>query len=841
MPKVERCWVRYGFAYSVCAAWLNGGCAPAVEVKVGTHGDLVTSEAGKSVELAISLTEAPRGSVVVSATSSDPSEASTSAPVRFDATNWSEPQILRVTGVDDAATDGDVSYQVVIEATVSSRFLQQHELIDVLSFVNQDNEIARFVALGDLVGGDNASYVTDMSDSGEIVVGWSPAAAGDEATLWTPSNGLMSLGGMTSQAHGVSPNGQLTVGSAADTKYGQYRTGVIWRGAEPLAPLPAYLLSDGTALFVSLDADVVLDNGEVWGTCMQHGGTDPVVCHVSVSGELSAGDMRHIYAADGAGHTVGVRYPGPHGGPWASRAIQTGLLSYELGYPAGSICVEPHACESAARAFSSDPPVVVGTSRVPAVDQPSTGGAPLFDTAFLATESEGMQRLRDLADGDEGSAAYALALAGHLVAGFGTNGDGKRAVVWIDRQPRLLSELVAEAGGAIPPGFVLNEVVAMSVDGRTFAGNGTNAEAKPEGFRVTLPSAPRGGFAGLGDLAGGDIASYATAVSAAGDVVVGFSRDAAGDEAVRWTAAAGLQGLGGPNSQAHGVSPDGQIIVGSVAESSYLGGRAAALWRTGAAYELIPGPFAGDGTPIFWVVDANAVRGDGRAFGTCIQYNAYGDRLRCYFDASGEFKVDGVGEIFAGDAALNYAGTSYPGSKSGNLFGSVAIYDGDQLGYPAGSACLQPHSCRSEARAFSAGGGVIVGTSQVPAVGSPPVTSGPLFDTAFVYTSDEGMLRLPDLAEGDDASGAFAIDSAGRVIGGFGSDADGAQAVLWVDRKPLRVIELLKQAQIAVPAGWKLRQIRAISADGSTLVGNGVNPDGNPEAFRVVLPAPPTP
>jgi probable HAF family extracellular repeat protein len=73
---------------------------------------------------------------------------------------------------------------------------------------------------------------------------------------------------------------------------------------------------------------------------------------------------------------------------------------------------------------------------------------------------------------------------------------------------------------------------------------------------------------GLGDLPGADAMSRATAVSSAGDVVVGQSSSTAGAQAFRWTAAGGMTGLGdlaggGFSSVAHDVSADGSVIVGA--------------------------------------------------------------------------------------------------------------------------------------------------------------------------------------------------------------------------------------------------------------------------------------
>ena len=77
---------------------------------------------------------------------------------------------------------------------------------------------------------------------------------------------------------------------------------------------------------------------------------------------------------------------------------------------------------------------------------------------------------------------------------------------------------------------------------------------------------------GLGDLPGGQIASFATAVSADGSVVVGESSSAASDccgEAFRWSVETGMMPLGDLpggfdhfQSSAQGVSADGSVVVG---------------------------------------------------------------------------------------------------------------------------------------------------------------------------------------------------------------------------------------------------------------------------------------
>jgi hypothetical protein len=81
---------------------------------------LTTSEAGGADTFTVVLTSEPTADVAIALSSSDTSEGVV-APMMltFTAQNWSEPQIVTVTGVDDALEDGDQMYTVVLAPAVS--------------------------------------------------------------------------------------------------------------------------------------------------------------------------------------------------------------------------------------------------------------------------------------------------------------------------------------------------------------------------------------------------------------------------------------------------------------------------------------------------------------------------------------------------------------------------------------------------------------------------------------------------------------------------------------------------------------------------------------------------
>jgi uncharacterized membrane protein len=349
------------------------------------------------------------------------------------------------------------------------------------------------------------------------------------------------------------------------------------------------------------------------------------------------------------------------------------------------------------------------------------------------------------------------------------------------------------------------------------------------------PRAEQAYLVGIGDLPGGAAESYVTDLSADGAAVVGRAAGAGGVEAMRFSLTRGLEGLRSAPSQAEGVSPNGWLVVGPATTAA--GVRDGVLWRGPGMPEFLlggPATYPG-GPPLFSLPEPSVVLDDGRVFGSCIQYRAYGQRIGCRLDAPGQVTLLGnLSVVYEADALGNSAGTRYPARLE--PIGSAAVLNGVELGYPPRAFCQLPHDCEAAVRDFSTAAAVAVGTSRVPDRPDVYSPSEPKFDTAFVYTSAQGMLRLPDLAGGEAASGAYAVSADGRVIGGFGSDAEGRHAVVWIDRKARRLDKLAIARGARRARDFALREVRAISEDGRTFAGNGVNPRGEPEGFVLTFP-----
>lgn len=97
----------------------NDNDAPGITIS-RTAG-LVTTEAGGQDTVEVSLNTEPFGPITMSLTSSNPAEGTVSpASITFTAANWDTPQLVTLTGVDDAVLDFAVAYTILTGALVTT-------------------------------------------------------------------------------------------------------------------------------------------------------------------------------------------------------------------------------------------------------------------------------------------------------------------------------------------------------------------------------------------------------------------------------------------------------------------------------------------------------------------------------------------------------------------------------------------------------------------------------------------------------------------------------------------------------------------------------------------------
>ena len=264
--------------------------------------------------------------------------------------------------------------------------------------------------------------------------------------------------------------------------------------------------------------------------------------------------------------------------------------------------------------------------------------------------------------------------------------------------------------------------------------------------------------------------SWATAVSADGSVVVGYSRMM--DPyygGFRWTSEDGRTGIiaEGDNTFPNDVSDDGSVVVG----------------------EGVIG--RGYGSEAFrWTSDSGAVS---LGFLPGGEYPTTSE-----FPISTAFGVSGNGSVVVGRSTSASGIGAFRWTSSGGMVGLGDLPGGDFGG---------------TAYDVSTDGSVIVGSS----------TSASGIE-AFRWTSEDGMIGLGDLPGGDFYSLATGVSSDGMVVVGYSKSDSGWEAFLWTGEGGMIGLGDL-------PGGGFESRARGVSADGSVIVGSS-DSDSGFEAFR---------
>lgn len=315
-------------------------------------------------------------------------------------------------------------------------------------------------------------------------------------------------------------------------------------------------------------------------------------------------------------------------------------------------------------------------------------------------------------------------------------------------------------------------------------------------------------FQGLGYLPNGTAASFASAISADGKVVVGSSWAAPGSmesQSFRWTASNGMTTLdheSGWASMASAVSYDGSVIVGTT------GGR---LFRwtasAGVTYlDWLPGSFSGE---------AFSVSGDGSVI---VGYSESFQRREAFVwtadEGMSEFEelsgptvqseahdVSSDGRTVVGWRSTDSGRQAFRWTASGGITG---LTGGDeQMG---------------EAYATSGDGSVVVGESTCE---------------ALYWTVSDGVRSIQV------AGRPFSVSAEGNVVVGEGLFGVGCyEAFVWTENLGAKKLNDLLAS--VMPDGWFLYRATDVAVNGDivTVVGHGTNPSGKDEAWIATFSVP---
>jgi autotransporter-associated beta strand protein/probable HAF family extracellular repeat protein len=323
------------------------------------------------------------------------------------------------------------------------------------------------------------------------------------------------------------------------------------------------------------------------------------------------------------------------------------------------------------------------------------------------------------------------------------------------------------------PGFDYSEAVGVSADGTRVVGNIRPIGNNSNGSSQAF-SWTASVMIGLGYLPGQDM-SRALGVSADGSTVAGYGQllnSGTGALAFRWTPSTALVALGNLPG-----GPNDNFATAASADGSVIVGGAAAAGCCGAQafrWTATTGMIGLNNLPGATGAVANSVSADGSVV---VGYSS-------------------------NNQAFRWTATT----------GSVG------LGF-------LPGSISSQAIAVSANGAVVTGVS----------LDSTTRDQAFRWTTTTGMVAIGSL------SGAIfttprALNADGSVIVGTSGSGVNFQPFRWTQTTGMQSIRDTLIAGGYGPAGWTLQTANGVSADGTVIAGNGIDPDGKNEAWIARIP-----
>lgn len=333
-----------------------------------------------------------------------------------------------------------------------------------------------FSGLGDLPGGTFTSEARGVSDDGTVVVGRGRSGSGDEAFRWSACHaemvglGDLAGGSFSSKADGVSADGSVVVGQSSSTSgLEAFRwTSAGMTGLGDLAG--GAFVSDAFA--TSADGSVIVGLGS-------SGSGAETIRWTQGGGMVGLGDLpggafecqAYGVSADGS---VAVGYGNSSSGRETIRWTEAGGMVGLGDLPGDGL-------GSSAYGVSADGSVIVGYGN-------SASGS---EAARWTFDGASIQGLGDLPGGIFSSLAQGVSRDGSVVVGNSAADSPQQAFIWdAARGMRDLWCVLTQDYGVDLTGWLLADAKAVSADGRTIVGTGTNPSSNQEAWRVVLPPGP---------------------------------------------------------------------------------------------------------------------------------------------------------------------------------------------------------------------------------------------------------------------------------------------------------------------------------------------------------------
>jgi probable HAF family extracellular repeat protein len=317
-----------------------------------------------------------------------------------------------------------------------------------------------FMGLGE------GTHAYDVSEDGSTVVGWVGSTT-LAAFRWTQVTGVEILGTESGYGRSVSSDGSIVVGHDSNTAWRWTEAG----GLEFLDSPPSG--GHTQALKISGDGSTIVGAATSVPALWSDSGIlvlDPT--------PLGYGGQARGVSADGSVVVGWVAGPAREAFMWTEDAGMVGL-----GFlPGGS--------DSQATAVTADGSAVVGFSN---------SGDSIPKHAFRWTAGEGMTALGDM-PGVYQTFATDVSADGHVIVGVGNTDQGGVAFVWDPVSGmRSVKDVMEEDFGIDLTGWMLASDTAISDDGLTIVGYGTNPSGDTEGWIATIERHCADGYDNDGD------------------------------------------------------------------------------------------------------------------------------------------------------------------------------------------------------------------------------------------------------------------------------------------------------------------------------------------------------
>ncbi|MRR35792.1 hypothetical protein EG829_14155, partial [bacterium] len=356
--------------------------------------------------------------------------------------------------------------------------------------------------------------------------------------------------------------------------------------------------------------------------------------------------------------------------------------------------------------------------------------------------------------------------------------------------------------------FRRSEAGALSADGRVaVGGSATSLSMLNHAYIWT----PENGLNDLGALLG-DTLSYASFVSIDGTVVAGTS----GSRPFRWTQESGMADLGLSHATVPlAMSQDGSTLVGRHMVTPGSGDNYPFRWTQTEGLMLLGG-----------LGEATAVSADG----SVVVGQTYGGRGFRWTTSDGVTFPDIPQWGVTSEGTILWYCPAQAVSADGSVVIGNRLYPWPNFGYrpyrwtaaDGATYIPTPDNRPASALGISADGSTIYGIVDV----------APQQYHAFVWSAAMGFLDVGTL--GSASSFPRGISADGTVLVGRLDDGNNvsSRGFRWTLANGISAVESDLGSEAT---GWHIGDVVAVSADGQTLHGNGINPQGTPEAWVATL------